>query len=136
MFVTTNLRSIIFFLIALLPMREFDAFFFLPSDFFFFHSLSVLSVFVDIIRGKVLCLTACFLKAVKSLVKQKGSGRLWCHPFESLEERQKERRISRALIGLLSIRGRQTQKIFTLCKLMARPWCDLNIFSQWNVSHH
>ena len=111
--------------------------FFLPSVFFFFHSLSVLSAFVDIIRGEMLCLTACFLRVVKSLVKQKGSGRLRCHPFERLEGRQTDRRISRALIDLSSIRG-QTQKNFTLCKLTARPWCDLNIFSQWNfyASHH
>ena len=82
-------------------MREFDFLF----SFFFFHYLSVLSSFFDITRGKVLCLTTCFFfEVLESLVKQKESGRLRCHPFERMERRQTERLISRALIGLSSIR--------------------------------
>ena len=89
---------------------------------FLFHSLSVLSSFFDIIRGKVLCSATCYLffffEVVKSLVKQKESGRLRCHPFERMEGRQTERQISRALIGLSSIR-RQTQNILLYASWMA-----------------
>ena len=57
-----------FFLIAFLPKRDFDfdVFFCLFVFGFFFYSLSVLSAHVNIIRGKVICLTACFFNVVKS----------------------------------------------------------------------
>ena len=61
---------LIFFLIAFLPTRDFDLnIFILFSGSFFFYSLSVLSALVEIVRGKVLCLTACFFKRRQIAVK-------------------------------------------------------------------
>ena len=91
-------------------MREFD---FLFSFFFSLLYLSVLSSFFlhNQTKGALFdYLFFFFFEVVESLVKQKESGRLRCHPFEKMERRQTERLISCALIGLSPIR-RQTHNI-------------------------
>ena len=69
----------IFLFIPLLPMWEFD---FLFSFFFSLFNCSSLVFWHNQRRGALFNNLFFFLKVVKSLVKQKETGRLWCHPFK------------------------------------------------------
>ena len=63
---------------------SYEGLFFLFSVSFFFHSLPVLSAFVDIIGVKVLCITACFLRS-SNRIKTKRKWKALVPPLRKVE---------------------------------------------------